>query len=128
MAHPNEQQGNRKSVAWQGPIIRLPWGERWRLLGLLGVFVLLGLRMASAQAVPFAYITNFASDSVSIINTANETVVAGVAVDPRPVVVVVNSEGTRVYVVHDSGGVSVIDTASNTVIAKVVAGVVQRFV
>lgn len=83
MAYPNEQQGNRKSVVWQGPI-QPTWGERWRLLGLIAAFTFLGLGTAKLQAAPFAYITNSGSNTVSIIDTTTNTVVATVAVGSLP--------------------------------------------
>ena len=40
---------------------------------------------SAAQAAPFAYITNSQSNSVSVINTASNTVIATVAVATGPV-------------------------------------------
>jgi len=59
-------------------------------LGLLGVMLV----SAPAEAKPFAYVTNFFSNTVSVIDTATNTVVAtvpvgsfpsGVAITPSPV-------------------------------------------
>ena len=61
--------------------------------------------------------------SVSVIDTASNTVTATVAVGPNPFGVSVNPAGTRVYVANiSSNNVSVIDTASNTVTATVAVG------
>src|SRR5438067_230549 len=69
---------------------------------------------------PFAYITNSHRDSVSVIDTATNAVIATVAVGELPFDVAVHPNGSRVYVVNEgSHTVSVIDTATNTVIATV---------
>ncbi len=79
---------------------------------------LLALSSGIAVAAPFAYVTNFASNDVSVIDTATDTVVATIPVGSSPFGVAVNPAGTRVYVT-DSTGVSVIDAATNTVVAVV---------
>ena len=85
------------------------------------VMALLGHHIA--VAAPFAYITNTGSNSVSVIDTATNTVVATVAVGFAPLGVAVNPAGTRVYVANNgSNNVSVIDTATNTVAATVAVG------
>ena len=84
---------------------------------------LLLLLPALAAAAPFAYIANSNSDTVSVIDTASNTVTATVAVGTQPFGVAVNPAGTRVYVTNlSSNTVSVIDTASNTVVATVAVG------
>jgi len=77
-----------------------------------------------AQAAPFAYITNAGSNTVSVIDTARNVVVATVSVGSGPMGVAVNPSGTRVYVASlTTNSVVVIDTATNTVSATVaVAG------
>src|SRR5262245_7172177 len=89
-------------------------GQRrcWALVGR-GMPVLLGVlgSAAAAQAAPFAYITNFNSASVSVIDTATNTVTATVAVGSHPRGVAVTPDGSRVYITNrDSNTVSVIDT------------------
>lgn len=70
-----------------------------------------------------AYITNAASDTVSVIDTTSNTVVATVPVGDGPYGVAVNPAGTRAYVTNaNSNNVSVLDTATNTVIATVPVG------
>jgi YVTN family beta-propeller protein len=60
------------------------------------------------------------SNSVSVIDTATNTVVATIAVGSRPFGVAVSPDGLRVYVANYAGSsVSVIDTAANAVIATV---------
>lgn len=72
---------------------------------------------------PFAYITNTKSNSVSVIDTATNTVIATVAVGSFPYGVAVHPDGSRVYVVNaGSNTVSVINTATNTVVGTVQVG------
>jgi uncharacterized repeat protein (TIGR01451 family) len=90
------------------------------LLGFLLSLSVPPLPLASPVGGPFAYITNFMSNSVSVIDTATNTVVATIAVGSRPFGVAVSPDGLRVYVANYAGSsVSVIDTAANAVIATV---------
>ena len=60
--------------------------------------------------------------SISVIDTANNTVINTVVVAEAPYGIVVNPAGTRVYVVNCcANAVSVIDTSSNTVIGVPIA-------
>jgi YVTN family beta-propeller protein len=89
----------------------------------LSAVLSLWLPTPAAHATPFAYITNNGSNNVTVIDTANNTVTATVAVGPNPTGVAVHPAGTRVYVANQSGNtLSVLDTASNTVIATVAVG------
>jgi YVTN family beta-propeller protein len=79
--------------------------------------------MVSAQAAPFAYITNFESNSVSVIDTATNAVIATVPVGTGPQGVAVHPAGTQVYVGNlNSNTISVIDTATNAVVSTLSAG------
>ena len=70
-----------------------------------------------------AYITNQRSNTVSVIDTATNTVSATIPVGVNPVGVAVNPGGSKVYVANLSANtVSVIDTATNTVIATIPVG------
>ncbi|NJN66557.1 MAG: hypothetical protein HC884_07500, partial [Chloroflexaceae bacterium] len=72
---------------------------------VVGLWLLAQPRPALADG-PFAYVANFADDTVSVIDTSTNTVVATVAVGNTPVGVAVNPAGTRVYVTnHMSHGV-----------------------
>ena len=93
------------------------------IIGLAGV--------ASAQ---LAYVTNSGNNTVSVVDTATNSVAATIPVGWAPVGIVANGTGTRVYVVNCgslctlTGGayywaVSVIDTSTNTVAAVVPIGV-----
>src|SRR5215470_5486086 len=95
--------------------ITLAW-LRALSLGLLGVMLV----STPAEAKPFAYVTNRMSDTVSVIDTATNTVVATVPVGRFPFGVAITPDGTHAYVTNNaSRTVSVIDTATNTVVATV---------
>jgi YVTN family beta-propeller protein/autotransporter-associated beta strand protein len=70
------------------------------------------------------YVTNQGgSNTVSVINTATNTVVATIPVGIVPQLLAVTPDGTRVYVPNQgSDTVSVINTATNTVVATIAAG------
>src|SRR5262249_34616045 len=98
--------------------ITLAW-LRALSLGLLGVM----LSSTPAEAKPFAYVTNSGSKTVSVIDTAANTVVATVPVGDFPDGVAITPDGTHAYVVnHFSDTVSVIDTGTNTVVATAPVG------
>lgn len=69
------------------------------------------------------YVANYYSDSVSIINTATNTVSAAIAVGIGPLGISVSPDGSKVYVtnIYDST-ISVINTTSNTVSATIPVG------
>jgi YVTN family beta-propeller protein len=70
-----------------------------------------------------AYITNTGSDSVSVIDTASNTITATIPVDQGPEGVALAPDGRRAYITNTgSDSVSVIDTASNTITATISAG------
>jgi YVTN family beta-propeller protein len=70
-----------------------------------------------------AYVTNQNSNTVSVINTATNTVSATVTVGSGPEGVAVSPNGATAYVANkDSNTVSVIDTTINTVSATVPVG------
>jgi YVTN family beta-propeller protein len=78
------------------------------------------LEPLQSRAAPFAYIPNAGDASVSIIDTATNTLAAAVAVGRAPQGVAVRPDGRRVYVSNfDDGTVSVIDASTNTVVATV---------
>jgi YVTN family beta-propeller protein len=71
-----------------------------------------------------AYVPNFNSNTVSVIDTANNNaVVATVPVRNGPLGVAVKPDGTRAYVTNAfSNNLSVIDTSNDTVVATVPVG------
>jgi|GEM_PF-717834 len=71
----------------------------------------------------FAYVPNFSSNSVSLINLATNALLTNIKVGSRPLAVSVNQDGKNVYVTnYVSGTVSVINASSNIVIATVPVG------
>ena len=69
------------------------------------------------------YVANDGSNSVSVIDTSINSVVATVAVGVSPTGVAVNPSGTRVYVTNrDNQSLNVIDTSNNSVVATVMVG------
>src|SRR5690606_10111281 len=79
----------------------------------------------SLLAGPYAYITNANSNSVSVIDTSTNTVIATIPVGTFPYGVAVSPNGTRVYIINELGNnVSVIDTTTNAVIATIPVGLV----
>ncbi|MSY45028.1 MAG: hypothetical protein F2686_05310, partial [Actinobacteria bacterium] len=69
-----------------------------------------------------AYVTNDWNATVSVINTATNTVSATIPVGRDPFAVAITPDGTKAYVTNASETVSVIDTATNTVIAAITLG------
>jgi outer membrane autotransporter protein len=70
-----------------------------------------------------AYITNFSSNTVSVINTATNTAVATIPVGDFPQLIAISPDGTRAYVANQgSNTVSVINTATNLVVTTIPAG------
>jgi YVTN family beta-propeller protein len=81
-----------------------------------------GVAQSASSEATYAYITNGGSNTVSVIDTATNTVIATVSVGDRPQGVAVSPDGTTVYVTNYGGTVSVIDTATNTVASTVNVG------
>jgi len=65
------------------------------------------------------YVSNGGDDTVSVIGTLSNTVIATIPVGSQPAQLAVSPDGSRVYVGNEGGGVSVISTATNSVIATV---------
>ena len=62
-------------------------------------------------------------DTVSVIDTATNTVTATIPVGHEPFGVAVHPDGSTVYVTNSGDGtISVIDTATNTVITTITVG------
>src|SRR5437016_1467189 len=89
----------------------------WALMALVAVS-----SARPAEAAPFAYVVNEISDSVSVIDTATNKVVASVAlpVGSFSLGVAVTPDGKHAYVTNSNPGtVSMVDTATNNVVADV---------
>lgn len=51
-----------------------------------------------------AYVTNYASKTVTPINTATNTAGKAIHIDDTPDAIAINAKGTTAYVVSDNGG------------------------
>lgn len=72
----------------------------------------------------YAYVTNGGSASVSVINTATNTVSSTIPVGISPFGVAITPDGEYVYVTNGgSASVSVIETATNTITATIIVGI-----
>jgi gliding motility-associated-like protein len=73
--------------------------------------------------VVYAYIPNYFSNTVSVVNTVTNAVVTTVRVGGEPVAVTVSPDGSRAYTANNlSNNVSVINAVTNTVIATIPVG------
>ena len=97
----------------------------WKhFLPVLLILLLTGMSWSTTAAQTSAYVTNFFSDTVSVINTTNNTLTTAVSVGSHPIAAATTSNGNRVYVANqNSASVSVINTATNTVIATIPVGI-----
>src|SRR5882672_1823070 len=104
----------------KGPLPKAFSGMK-RISGILVSLLALSLTVASAAvAAPFAYVSNFGSGTVSVVDSASNTVVATVTVGAMPWGVAVNPKAPREYVANaGDNSVTVIDTVSNTVVATI---------
>src|SRR5438270_468762 len=97
------------------------------LIAIFALFLVWAGGCLPAQAQPFAYVTDANSNTVSVIDTATNTVVATVPVGVTPGGVAITPNGAFAYVTNEnSSTVSVISTATNTVVATVPVGVFPR--
>ena len=96
-----------------------------RICWLFAIAALVFCCFAGAQALAQnAYITNLDANTVSVIDTASNTVTATIPVGSRPGGVAVTPDGSTVYVTNfQNNTVSVIATASNTVTATIPVGI-----
>jgi gliding motility-associated-like protein len=78
---------------------------------------------ATPRSSGFAYIVSD-NNTVSVVNTITNSIIATIPVGTNPVGVSVSADGSRVYITNSlSNTVSVINTATNAVIATVPAGI-----
>src|SRR5713226_7130086 len=114
----------RKHPATKNPAPR-KWSEVMKKYLVLCLFFLSSFG-ATAQAQIRAYVINEFSNTVSVIDTATNTVVATITIGTAvPFGVAITPDGTRAYVTHvGDNTVSVIDTATTTVVATIPVGAV----
>ena len=92
-------------------------------MSVRAVALVLWLAGSAATAAPFAYITNQGSHDVSVIDLAQQKVVATVAVGRSPAGVVASSRAGRVFVSNpDSRTISVIDMRTQRLVDTLPAG------
>lgn len=85
-------------------------------IAALAAMATLALAAGSASARQI-YVTNFGSDSVSVIESSANATVGTIPVGAAPVDVAIAPDGSRAYVVNEGDGtVSVIDVASGAVV------------
>ena len=111
-------------------------GRKFRLSFVLrcvwpvfGMGVLMAVQ-TPVQAAPSAYVANNGSSTVSVIDTASNTVTDTIPVGINPIGVAVSPDGSQVYVTNQcvsssnctNGTVSVIDAASNAVTDTITVG------
>lgn len=95
------------------------WDFKMLLAGLILLTVTLSYQVASAQTnqppATFAYVTNYVSDNVSVIDTSTNMVIATIPVGDGPRRFAFSPDDTRAYVANElSNNVSVIDTLTST--------------
>jgi YVTN family beta-propeller protein len=87
------------------------------------VFAAQALSVGAVSAQPYAYVSNISGNNVSIVNTANSSVVGTVPVPLGPTGLAVTPGGSEVYVACQSANVvAVISTSTNSVIASIGVG------
>jgi YVTN family beta-propeller protein len=106
---------------------------------LIAALIFIASMAYAETSGPYAYIVNNGDNTVSVIDTQSNTVIANVTVGNGPTGVAVSADGTRIYVTNansyltsvgtggvneetGNGTVSVIDAATNTVIATIPLG------
>src|SRR5437762_6569373 len=95
-------------------------GQHFEIVLLLVISVGLGLGTATAQAQIRAYVANADTNTVSVVDTASNTVLATIPVGPipfAPIGIAITPDGTRVYVTNAGDTVSLTNTTDNTIYA-----------
>jgi YVTN family beta-propeller protein len=70
-----------------------------------------------------AYVSNYVSGTVSVIDTANKAVIGTITVSGNPAGVAVSPDGRQAYITNDnSNTLSVVDTANNAVVGTITVG------
>jgi YVTN family beta-propeller protein len=94
-----------------------------KLARVLVTAATLALTSGLANAGPKAYVGNFADNTVSVIDTADNKLVATVPVATGPHGMAITQDGRTVYVTGDgSSALSIIDTASDQVVKTIEVG------
>jgi len=72
-----------------------------RICGLIATFAIAGLLGSAQSLAQNAYITSQPAGTVSVIDTAANTVIATIAVGNQPTGVAVAPDGSKVYVTNE---------------------------
>jgi YVTN family beta-propeller protein len=98
--------------------IRFAWARRpWSTLAAAALVA------AGAHAAPLAYVPNEGSASISVIDTARDTVVDTLKVGQRPRGIAVSRDGTRLYVSDQvANAVLVFDLVRKAEVGRVPVG------
>jgi gliding motility-associated-like protein len=109
------------------PSIGLPTGGSGNIAGFNAINTTSSPIVATINVTPvpivFAYIPNFLSGTVSVVNTVTNNVVATISLGYPSGSVSVSADGSRVYIANtEANNLSVISTATNTVIATIPVG------
>src|SRR5437016_14358524 len=89
----------------------------------LGLLVLALACLTQARAAPFAYVPNEKSGTVSVIDTANDQVVATIKTGGKPRGIAATPDGRRLYVSDQpSGSLLVVDLATREVAERIPVG------
>ena len=106
--------GRVSRCLWRSAIIALLLCVAWTVVMLIPKVA------GASELTSFAYVTNLLQGTVSVINTATDTVVATVPVGSEPNGVAITPNGEFAYVANSTGNdVSVINTYTDTVVATV---------
>ncbi|MEU6216287.1 beta-propeller fold lactonase family protein [Streptomyces sp. NPDC047022] len=93
------------------------------MLAGLSLPVLAAVPARAAAPTTDAYVANFRSGTVSVIDTTTNAVTTTITVGTQPTGVAITPDGTHAYVTDlGSGTVSVIDTTTNTVTTTITVG------
>ncbi len=96
--------------------------RRFFFLSLIGLFCII-FKAQLLCAAPYAYITNFGSNDLTVVDTTSQAVVTTIPVGVKPQGIVANLNKTRVYIANSgSDTVSVVDTISNSLMTTIPAG------
>ncbi|MEI9933367.1 MAG: hypothetical protein WDM71_00575 [Ferruginibacter sp.] len=76
-----------------------------------------------SKLVPFLYIPNYGSNTVSVVNTATNKITDTIKVGSRPWGIAISPDGSKAYVVNSNDSdISVINTLTNKVINIIKVG------
>ena len=90
---------------------------------LFSLVASLALCAGAAQAAPFAYVPNEKSGTISVIDTATDTVAGEIPAGKRPRGLAVSPDGKFIYVSDQpANGIHVIDIAARAIVASINLG------